>query len=121
MMAEVPDVIRVEYEQCSIPLATSVDQYLRNLAVSGVSGLWIPDDPTDAHQIYLDAQRMLGQENRHYAPTASPLSGSGYYGQSCARTIPDTPYDEWCAGVEALLAECAAVDTEIARVRDDRR
>jgi hypothetical protein len=41
-------------------------------------------------------------------PIAYPLSGTGVYSQAVEREIPDTPYAEWCAGVEALLAECAA-------------
>lgn len=53
------------------------------------------------------------------ASTASPLSGTGVYGQEWPREIPDTPLDEWNAGVDALLAECEAWEVATQRTIEE--
>lgn len=40
-------------------------------------------------------------------PPPAPASGLGVYSCCEDAAIPDTPYEEWCTGVETLLSECA--------------
>lgn len=134
----VPDAVRARCVRDGLPLTTQLAQHVDNLAVYGVSVLWVPTRTVPEESVstrttapartgwtlgtdhpVIAAIRAIERQQGHTGPHSAPTSGMGLYGSGEDAKIPDTPYAEWCEGVETLLTECAQWDAETERVLDD--